>query len=268
MRIFVITLSVILVLTSDIYASGAFPLYDDSTILIGSNTTARKYDVGYNEIVDANSHTDPWIPENNTGILIPTSWLLPKVLDDGIIINLAGMRLYNFFSLKGLKYVSTYPIGIGVQGFNTPTGKFRITKKIKSPVWYVPDIIREANPELPAFVPDGPDNPLGGYWLQLSVSGYGIHGTNRPYGIGRKISHGCIRLYPEDIKTLFEFIKPGTTVRIINEPVKAGMYGNKVYIEIHRSERKDSELLRLSGKKTRQETPVEICRYSTYDTGS
>jgi L,D-transpeptidase ErfK/SrfK len=261
MRIFVITLSVILVLTSDIYASGAFPLYDDSTILIGSNTTytiknketlielARKYDVGYNEIVDANSHSDPWIPENNTGILIPTSWLLPEVLDDGIIINLAEMRLYYFFSVKGLKYVSTYPIGIGVQGFNTPTGKFRITKKIKSPVWYVPDIIREENPELPAFVPDGPDNPLGGYWLQLSVSGYGIHGTNRPYGIGRKISHGCIRLYPEDITTLFKFIKPGTTVRIINEPVKAGMYGNKIYIEIHRSERKDSELLRLSVKK-------------------
>jgi L,D-transpeptidase ErfK/SrfK len=219
MRIFVITLSVILVLTSDIYASGAFPLYDDSTILIGSNTTytiknketlielARKYDVGYNEIVDANSHTDPWIPENNTGILIPTSW-----------------------SVKGLKYVSTYPIGIGVQGFNTPTGKFRITKKIKSPVWYIPDIIREEDPELPAFVPAGPDNPLGGYWLQLSVDGYGIHGTNRPYGIGRKISHGCIRLYPEDIETLYKFIKPETAVRIINEPVKAGMYGNKVYI--------------------------------------
>lgn len=210
---------------------------------------ARKYDVGYNEIVDANSHTDPWIPEHNARIMIPISWLLPEIVDDGIIINLAEMRLYHFLSVKELKYVSTYPIGIGVQGFNTPTGNFRITKKMKAPVWYVPDIIREENPELPAFVPAGPDNPLGGYWLQLSINGYGIHGTNRPYGIGRKISHGCIRLYPEDIKILYTFVKPGTTVKILNEPVKAGMYNNKVYIEIHRSEIEDSELLMYTARE-------------------
>jgi L,D-transpeptidase ErfK/SrfK len=116
-------------------------------------------------------------------------------------------------------------------------------------VWRVPENIREENPELPAFVPPGDENPLGKYWLQLSVNGYGIHGTNRPYGIGREVSHGCIRLYPEDIEMLATFVEPGIPVKIINEPVKAGRYNNKVYIEVHRSGEEDRELMNHAVKK-------------------
>ncbi|GBD96640.1 MAG TPA: LysM peptidoglycan-binding domain-containing protein [Nitrospirae bacterium] len=260
MRILTLTVALLLLAVSNIYGSGVFPLDNPSKLIIGVNRTytiqddetliklAREYDVGFNEIAAANSNSDPWVPDNGSRIIIPTSWLLPEILDDGLIINLAEMRLYYFFILNNRKYVTTYPIGIGRQGFNTPTGIFRVTLKVKDPVWHVPDNIREENPELPAFVPPGPDNPLGGYWLQLSVNGYGIHGTNRPYGIGRRVSHGCIRLYPEDIKTLFKFIKPGTPVKILNEPVKTGMYNNKVYIEVHRSGIEDPELMMLAVK--------------------
>jgi L,D-transpeptidase ErfK/SrfK len=247
--------------TPGAHASGAFPLDDFSDMLIGHNKVytirnketlielARDYGVGYNEITDANRHTDPWVPDKGTRVIIPTTWMLPDILDDGIIINLAEMRLYYFFAIDKNKYVSTYPIGIGRQGFNTPMGKFKVTGKLKDPVWRVPKNIRDEQPELPEFVPPGPDNPLGGYWLQLSVKGYGIHGTNRPYGIGRRISHGCIRLYPEDIEILYKFIKPGTPVKILNEPIKVSMHDNKVYIEVHRSEKDDAELMRLAVKK-------------------
>jgi L,D-transpeptidase ErfK/SrfK len=259
-RIFAIILLLLLYVTSNIYASGAFPLNDPASILIGANKTytikdketlvelAREYDIGYQEIVAANKDIDPWVPENGTEIIVPTRWILPDILDEGIIINLAEMRLYYFFSVNKNRYVKTYPIGIGRQGFNTPTGSFKITAKIKNPVWHVPGTIREEDPELPAFVPPGPDNPLGKYWLQLSINGYGIHGTNRPYGIGRRVSHGCIRLYPEDIEVLFKLLQRGTTVKIVDDPVKAGMYDNKIYIEVHPSDIDKSKLLLLAVK--------------------
>ena len=260
MRIVTLTLTLLLLAVSNICGSGVFPLDNPSKLIIGVNGTytiqddetlielARKYDVGFNEITAANSNSDPWTPGKGNNIIIPASWLLPEILDDGLIINLAEMRLYYFFILDNRKYVATYPIGIGREGLNTPAGIFRITAKVKDPVWYVPDNIREENPGLPAFVPPGPDNPLGGYWLQLSLNGYGIHGTNRPYGIGRRVSHGCIRLYPEDIKTLFKFIRPGTMVKILSEPVKTGMHDNKVYIEIHRTGIEYPELMMLAVK--------------------
>ncbi len=269
MRTLFATLLILLSAASGIHASGAFPLDNPSAILIGNNMTytietdetliflARAYDVGYNEIVDANNHVDPWVPRKGTGILIPTSWLLPEILDKGIIINLAEMRLYYFFSIENHKYVSTHPIGIGRQGFNTPTGIYKITLKIKDPVWRVPKDIRKGKPELPEFVPPGPDNPLGGYWLQLSINGYGIHGTNRPYGVGRRVSHGCIRLYPEDIEILSKFIEPGTTVKILDDAVKAGMHNGKVYIEVHRSEHEDSDLMRLAVQKLSRKRLLE-----------
>ena len=266
-----------MILTSNLYASGAFPLEDPATVLIGSNMTysirdketliilARAYDVGYDEITGANNHVDPWTPIKGTRILVPTSWLLPEVLEKGVLINLAEKRLYYFFAFDGHRYVSTYPIGIGRQGFNTPTGTYTITLKIKDPIWRVPEDIRKEKPELPAYVPPGEDNPLGRYWLQLSVNGYGIHGTNKPYGIGREVSHGCIRLYPEDIEILSKFVKPGTTVKIVNDPVKAGIHNNKVYLEVHRSDRTESELMslavmKLSGKRLLEhvDTPLMI----------
>jgi L,D-transpeptidase ErfK/SrfK len=260
-RLFAITLAVFLIITSSIYASGVFPFDNASPLLSGGNMTytirnketlivlARAFDVGYNEITDANRHVDPWVPDKGSRIVIPDSWLLPEVLDNGIIINLAEMRLYYFFSMDNHKYVSTYPIGIGREGFGTPPGEYNITLKVKDPVWRVPEDIRKEKPELPAYVQPGPDNPLGRYWLQLSVNGYGIHGTNRPYGIGRRVSHGCIRLYPEDIAILAKVIEPGTMVKIVDEAVKVGMHNNKVYIEVHRPEEDDSDLMRLTTEK-------------------
>jgi L,D-transpeptidase ErfK/SrfK len=259
MRILLLTLAVLFIIPCNTFASGVFPL-EDNPLLIGHTMThtirdketliliARAHDVGYREITDANRHIDPWVPVKGTRVLIPTSWLIPEVLDKGIVINLAELRLYYFFSVENSRYVSTYPIGIGRDGFSTPVGSYKITLKLKDPVWRVPENIREENPELPAFVPPGDENPLGKYWLQLSVNGYGIHGTNRPYGIGREVSHGCIRLYPEDIEMLATFVEPGIPVKIINEPVKAGRYKNKVYIEVHRSE-EDLNLMNIAVKK-------------------
>ena len=261
MRISAIALAVLLIIASNVHASGVFPFDVPSELLSGGDMTytirdketlillARAYDLGYNEITDANRDIDPWVPARGTRILIPNSWLLPEVLDKGIIINLAEMRLYCFFSMDSRKYVSTYPIGIGREGFNTPTGIYTITLKVKDPVWRVPESIRKEKPELPDFVPPGPDNPLGTYWLQLSVNGYGIHGTNMPYGVGRRVSHGCIRLYPEDIELLAGFVEPGTPVKIIHEPVKVGMHNKKVYIEIHRTEEEVAELIQLAAEK-------------------
>ncbi len=206
---------------------------------------ARQNDLGYNEIVAANRDIDPWVPDEGTPVIIPTSWIVPQIDRGGIVINLAEMRLYYFFQKNGTRYVSTYPIGIGRDGTDTPVGQYRITMKIKDPVWHVPAWIRAENPELPARVLPGPENPLGKYWLQLS-EGYGIHGTNRPYGVGRRVSHGCIRLYPEDIESLAARVRPGVTVSIINDPVKAGLQENKIYMEVHRNANSKDNLVRLA----------------------
>lgn len=260
MKKFILTLIAILFISPAIYASGAFPISDPSMTVIGFNETytiqenetlielARDYDIGYNELIAANNGIDPWIPKTGAEIVIPTRWLLPEVLDEGIIINVAEMRLYYFFSAMGRKYVKTFPIGIGTEGFDTPIGTYKVTAKVKDPVWHIPESIRDEYPELPDFVPPGPDNPLGKYWIQLS-DGYGIHGTNRPFGIGRRVSHGCIRLYPEDIKGLFNLAGPGTKVKIVDEPVKTGIYNDNIYVEVHRSGRSDEELVRMAMNK-------------------
>lgn len=257
---FILTLIFLLCFTPVVYASGAFPVDGLSTTIIGFNGTytikdketlielARDFGVGYNEISAANSGIDPWVPEKGTEIIIPTRWLLPDIVDNGIVINIAEMRLYYFFSAMGNRYVKTFPIGIGTEGADTPIGSYSITAKVKDPVWRIPKSIRAEYPDMPDFVPPGPDNPLGRYWLQLS-DGYGIHGTNRPLGIGRKVSHGCIRMYPEDIEVLFRFVERGEKVKIVNEPVKTGIYNGRVYVEIHRSHWSDEELLQIAMEK-------------------
>ncbi len=277
MKIIILLLFLCIGSISQVHASGAYPLSNPPKEIIGFNQVyviqdketlldlALQYDVGYNEIVAANSHIDPWIPDKGEHIVIPTSWIIPERAGDGILINLAEMRLYYFLSVNGETYVKTYPLGIGRAGFNTPTGVFRVTGKAKDPVWRVPETIREESPELPRLVPPGPANPLGGYWLQLSINGYGIHGTNRPYGIGRRVSHGCIRLYPQDIAQLFGLVKPGTVVKIINDPVKIALRGEEIYIEVHRGDKDDGELLRLAvqkikGKNLLQHADTELIR--------
>lgn len=209
---------------------------DDSLVEL-----ARQYDVGYNEITAANPKVDPFIPNTGTSITIPRLWILPDVpVRRGIVINLAEMRLY-YFSSRDSKLVETFPIGIGDEGWDTPTGMYRIIEKTVNPAWHVPRSIRRQNPELPKIVPPGGDNPLGSHALRLSRGGILIHGTNRPFGIGRRVSHGCIHLYPEDIATLFSKVVLGTGVTIVHQPVKVAAINDWVVVEIHEGGGKDRE---------------------------
>ncbi|MFN3479798.1 MAG: L,D-transpeptidase family protein [Thermodesulfovibrionales bacterium] len=205
---------------------------------------ARRFNLGYNEIVDANPDLDPFVPKNGSSVLIPSSWILPDSSRNGIVINISEMRLYYFYKKSGKDFVRTYPIGIGDDGKETPTGRFRIIEKIKNPPWRVPESIRKERPELPNVVPPGPDNPLGSHALRLSLGSYLIHGTNRPWAVGRKVTHGCLRLYPEDIPELFNVVPVGAPVTIVRQPVKVGLNNGRVYIEVHRDEHwKDEDYL-------------------------
>ncbi len=198
---------------------------------------ARRFDLGYNEIAEANPDIDPFIPAAGTELLIPTAWIVPDVPPtDGIVINLSEMRLYFFFTVKKSRMVVTYPIGIGDEGTDTPVGVYRVTEKVVNPSWHVPRSIKLEKPELPDVVPPGPDNPLGSHAMRLSGKDILIHGTNKPWGVGRRVSHGCIRLYPEDIPRLFDQVSAGTMVTIVRQPVKVGMKGGRVYLEAHRDQ--------------------------------
>ncbi len=194
---------------------------------------ARKFNLGFNGITDANPGADPFVPPNGMMVQVPTEWVLPEVrVREGIVINISELRLY-FFPSRNSKIVYTFPIGIGDEGTETPTGSFKVIQKKASPSWIVPKSIKKEDPKLPDVVPPGPDNPLGTHALRLSASSVLIHGTNRPWGIGRKVSHGCIHLYPEDIPWLYRNVKTGTRVTIVKQPVKAGVRDNRVYLEVH-----------------------------------
>jgi len=201
---------------------------------------ARKYDLGFNEIADSNPGLDPFIPGDGVTVIIPTSWILPDVSSyNGIVINLSEMRLYFFFKKHKSNLVKTFPIGIGTEGNNTPEGTFIVIEKTVKPSWHVPESILKERPDSPKVVPPGPDNPLGSHALRLSLPTILIHGTNRPFGIGRRVSHGCIRLYPEDIPKLFKLVPTGTQVVIIRQPIKIGMENENVYIEVHNDKYSD-----------------------------
>lgn len=230
--------------------SDAFQIYSyaEKNTVIGSVRThkikgdeslieaARRFGIGYNAIVDANPGVDPFIPGSGKSITIPTSWILPDMASyDGIIINLSEMRLY-YFSKHSAPIVRTYPIGIGSEGNETPVGVFKITEKVVKPSWHVPESIRKEKPELPRVVPPGPNNPLGSHALRLSAKSVLIHGTNRPFAVGRRASHGCIRMYPEDIPKLFQAVPNKTKVTIIRQPVKVGMLNSRIFIEIHKDD--------------------------------
>lgn len=207
---------------------------------------ARQYNLGYNEIVDANPEIDPFVPTIGSKIIIPTFWILPDRPEkfQGILINLSEMRLFYFYKKGNINFLSTFPIGIGDDNLETPLGNFKISHKVINPSWYVPESIRKERPELPAVVPPGPENPLGTHAMRLSGLSYLIHGTNRPWAIGRKVTHGCIRLYPEDIPKLFEIVPIGTEVLITRQPVKVSKIGDEVYVEIHRDDQlKDFDYL-------------------------
>jgi L,D-transpeptidase ErfK/SrfK len=204
---------------------------------------ARDSGLGYNSIVSANPGVDAFVPPPGSVVTLPTFWILPDVKNrKGIVINLSEMRLYYFFSDEGTDKVMTFPIGIGREGFDTPTGAFKIIEKIKAPPWFVPESIRREKPELPARIPPGPENPLGSHALRLSLGTVLIHGTNKPWGVGRTVSHGCLRLYPEDIPRLFDAVPIDTKVAIVRQPVKIGVHQGAVYIEVHRDDRDGGDL--------------------------
>ncbi len=203
--------------------------YEDTLLDVG-----RRNGLGHDEMKFANPEVDMWIPGEGTDVLVPTQYVLPNAPRRGLVLNLAEKRLY-YFPLPGK--VVTYAISIGREGWNTPLGNFSIVSKVKDPTWTPPASIRAEHAAqgdiLPAVVPAGPDNPLGQYAMRLSARGYLIHGTNKPWGLGMRVSHGCIRMYPEDIEQLFSKISVGTPVKIVHQPFKVGWRDNDLYLEVH-----------------------------------
>ena len=199
---------------------------------------ARYYSLGYNELEEANPGVDPWIPPEGQTILLPTEWILPDTDYQGIVINIPEMRIYYFRPEAGsMPVVMTYPVGLGRDDWKTPQGKFRITAKDANPRWVLPESIkiehRKDGKPAPDFVEGGaPDNPLGLYRLRLSLPLYGIHGTDIPWGVGMQVSHGCVRLYPEEIEKLFPIVKVGTPGEFVYQPVKVGVRDGRVFIEV------------------------------------
>jgi L,D-transpeptidase ErfK/SrfK len=191
---------------------------------------ARENDLGYTQLVIVNPGINPWLPGNGKKVILPGFYLLPDVPHTGIVLNLVEQRVFYF--PPGGKRVETFPIGAGVVGWNTPIGVTHIVSKQVHPGWAPPPSIRRQRPELPAYIPPGPDNPMGDLAMGLGWRGYYLHGTNKPYGVGRNVSHGCIHFYPEDIDHLFHEVSVGVQVRVINEDVATAWIGNRLYVAV------------------------------------
>ena len=200
---------------------------------------ARNHGFGYQDMKLANVNVDTWLPDDGQEVVLPSQFILPVASMDGIVLNVPEMRLYYYPPKeKGkLQEVFTYPLGVGREGWGTPYIKTIIVEKKVNPNWYPPKSIlkehEEAGDPLPKIVKPGPENPLGNYAMRLGRRDYLIHGTNKPNGIGMRISHGCIRLYPEDIKELFSKVSLKTPVNIINQPYKIGVKNDVIYLEAH-----------------------------------
>ncbi len=235
---------------SSAYAN-RYVLSDSGDTLIGeiSNTMAderdtlldiaRRHGFGYQDMKLVNPEVNTWLPGEGQEITLPSQFILPVAPMTGIILNIPEMRLYYYPPKQEGRpqEVFTYPLGVGREGWNTPYINTNIIEKKVSPNWYPPESIRkeheEAGDPLPKIVKAGPENPLGDYALRLGNPDYLIHGTNKPYGIGMRVSHGCIRLYPEDIEALFSVVSLKTPVNIINQPYKVGVKDDVIYLEVH-----------------------------------
>ncbi len=266
-------------------AAESFPLPASGSDLIGEprSTLARHEDtlidiarvhgLGYEEIVNANPGIDPWLPGAGVSVELPKHRLLPMAPREGIVINLPEHRLY-YFPRTGrdeAPVVWSYPVSIGKMDWNTPLGGTRIVQKVKDPTWTPPKSVREEHAKrgdiLPAVVPAGPNNPLGQFAMRLGIPGgaYLIHGTNRPAGVGMQVTHGCMRLYPEDIEQLFGMVAVNTPVRIVNQPFKLGWQDGQLWVEVHPPLAEDAvepptltDLTRLVVEATRESlTPVD-----------
>ncbi|HEY4213495.1 MAG TPA: L,D-transpeptidase family protein [Steroidobacteraceae bacterium] len=230
-----------------------FVMPDDGSAVVGEDLhiksvykdtlldIARRYSLGYEEIIRANPGTDMWIPGDGKDIMLPGRRILPPGPREGIVVNLPEHRLYYYPKPKKNEkpVVITFPVSIGKMDWHTPLGPTRVIAKIKHPAWYPPESIRkehEANGDpIPRIVKAGPDNPLGDYAMRLAVGdgSYMIHGTNNPMAVGMAITHGCIRMYPEDVAALFPQIPVGTKVWLVNEPVKTAYVDGQLYLEVH-----------------------------------
>jgi len=229
---------------------------------------ARRHGLGYEEITNANPDIDAWLPGAGTTVVLPKGRLLPTAPRQGIVINLPEHRLYWYPPVAAgeTPIVWTFPVSIGKMDWNTPLGTTRIVQKIKDPTWTPPLSVREEHARrgdiLPVVVPAGPDNPLGRFAMRLGIPGgaYLIHGTNRPAGVGMQVTHGCMRLYPEDIEALFGMAPVNTPVMIVNQPYKWGWHEGELLIEVHPPLAEDTvepptltELTRLIVEATREE---------------
>lgn len=202
---------------------------------------ARRHGLGYEDIVIANPAVDVWLPGEGTDVLLPTRYVLPAGPRSGIVLNLPEYRMYYYPRQRQGEpaVVMTFPISIGRMDWETPLGLTRVVAKARDPAWYPPQSVREEHEAdgrpLPRVVPPGPDNPLGKFAMRLGIPGYLIHGTNRPAGVGMRVTHGCIRMFPEDIEYLFEHVSLETQVRIINDPLKIGWHNDELLLEVHRT---------------------------------
>ena len=190
---------------------------------------SRSYDLGWTEIGAMSRQWDPWLPPPGVDMLIPTMWIVPTGHAAQIIVNTGEMRLFYFIN-NGTQ-VYTYPIGMGVLDFKTPTGNFHVNQKKVNPDWHIPKQLQKKY-EM-AVMPAGPDNPMGAFKLGLNWGDYGIHGCNLPWAVGRLVSHGCTRLYPEDIKKLFAMVPMGTKVEYIYEPALIGFRHGRIFLSVH-----------------------------------
>lgn len=222
-------------------ALGKMQTYD-----IGEEDTlldvARHYRLGFIEIRAANPDVDPWTAVPGEPVIIPGFHLLPRTEQKGIVVNLAQMRLY-YFKDAGKNPV-TFPIGVGREGLQTPTGETTVVRKNADPIWFPTERMREEKPFLPAAVPAGPANPLGTHALYLGWPTFLIHGSNKPWAIGRRVSSGCMRMYPEDIRDVFHMVPVGTKVTIVDQPILVGWVGDDLYLEVNpsRSQGNDIEI--------------------------
>lgn len=198
--------------------------YEDTLIEI-----ARRYSLGYEELTRVNPGVDPWLPGEGTEVLIPGQRVLPPGPRQGIVVNLPEHRLYYYPKPRKGESASvmTFPVSVGKMDWRTPMGVTRIADKRKNPAWYPPESVRKEHaargePPLPKVVKAGPDNPLGAYAMRLAIPGgsYLIHGTNNPDAVGMAVTHGCLRMYPEDVERLFQAVSVGTPVTLIDEPIK------------------------------------------------
>ena len=233
---------------------------------------ARRNGLGFSEMKQANPDVNMWVPRDGARVLLPTSFILPNARRRGVVVNIAEYRLYFYYENEGQDMVSTFPISIGRMDWQTPLGDWKVTRKRTRPTWRPPkSIIAEyaADGEvLPRVVPPGPDNPLGDYAINLSAPGYLIHGTNKPRGVGMQVTHGCLRMLPEDIEWLFPQVPTGLPVSIVNQPVKVGWRDGRLYLEAHPALEEDEpeELdnlirhIRSSAQAARVELDVQAMR--------